>query len=330
MDEPPCPNTELFRVEEGTPARRIEVWNDIVCDQLVAVDCMKISNPATFSGVVERRKCADIDICQVSAGGQRVMRSQRHLARAENHSFLVNIQRSGHGVVRQDGREAPLDPGDLAIYSSDRKYELCFDEHFWQSVLIIPAPHLIRIIPNGDQLVARKVARSASTDVIVNSIDIARDKQAGSSQRTLNHLSDAVLQLIASELTTLYDTNCLSRIHTHLLEEIKGFVESQLDNPDLCPQVIADHFSISVATVHRLYASEKTTLMASIWSKRLEFCRRDLGILAKHVSICEIAFRWGFSDFPHFSRSFKNRFRVTPSEFRAKACLPQLQNTFNI
>lgn len=318
MDELPCSTVELFRVEAGTPTSRIEMWNDVVCDQLVAVDCMQVNNPADFTGMIERRKCADIDICQVSAGGQRVMRSQRHLARAENRSFLVNVQRSGCGIVRQDGREARLDPGDLAIYSSDRKYELCFDDHFWQSVLIIPASHLIGIIPNSDQLVARRVAHSTCTEAIVNSIDIARDRHADSSQQALQHISDAVLHLIASELSVFQDSDCLGRVHTHLLGEIKSFVESQLDNPDLCPQYIADHFAISVPTVHRLFAAEKITFMASVWSKRLELCRRDLAVLNKHVSISEIAFRWGFSDFPHFSRSFKNRFGVTPSEFRAK------------
>lgn len=320
MDALPCSKVELFRVDAGTPTSRLEMWNDVVCDQLVAVDCMQVSNPANFTGLIERRKCADIDVCQVIAGGQRVMRSKRHLARAENSSFLVNVQRSGHGVVRQDGHEARLDPGDLAIYSSDRKYELCFDDHFWQSVLIIPASHLIGMLPNGDQLVARRVTRSTCTEAIVNSIDTARDRNADSSQRALQHISDAVLHLIASELTVFQDSDYLGRVHTHLLGEIKSFVESQLDNPDLCPRYIADHFAISVPTVHRLFASEKTTFMASVWGRRLELCRRDLEIVNKHVSISEIAFRWGFNDFPHFSRSFKNRYGITPSKFRASAC----------
>ena len=35
-----------------------------------------------------------------------------------------------------------------------------------------------------------------------------------------------------------------------------------------------------------------------------------------HRSVSDIAFSWGFNDAAHFSRAFKERFRVTPKEFR--------------
>jgi AraC-like DNA-binding protein len=37
------------------------------------------------------------------------------------------------------------------------------------------------------------------------------------------------------------------------------------------------------------------------------------------MSICEIAFSRGFNDSAHFSRSFKDRFGVSPREFRTRA-----------
>lgn len=48
MDELSHDNGNSFRVDKGTPAGRVEMWNDIVCDQLVAVDCTHISDPAEF------------------------------------------------------------------------------------------------------------------------------------------------------------------------------------------------------------------------------------------------------------------------------------------
>ena len=49
--------------------------------------------------------------------------------------------------------------------------------------------------------------------------------------------------------------------------------------------------------------------------QRLEQCRRDFAnpLLAKQ------AFRWGFSDASHLSRSFKRPFSMSAQEFRARA-----------
>jgi AraC-like DNA-binding protein len=35
--------------------------------------------------------------------------------------------------------------------------------------------------------------------------------------------------------------------------------------------------------------------------------------------VTEIAFRWGFKDSAHFSRSFKREFGISPSEVRRNA-----------
>ena len=36
--------------------------------------------------------------------------------------------------------------------------------------------------------------------------------------------------------------------------------------------------------------------------------------------VSEIAFAWGFNDASHFSRAFKQRFGMSPKEYRARAC----------
>lgn len=154
----------------------------------------------------------------------------------------------------------------------------------------------------------------------MNSIDTARDKNAECSQRALQHISDAVLHLIASELTVFHDSDYLGRVHIHLLGEIKRFVESQLDNSDLCPRYVADYFAVSIPTVHRLFASEKTTFMASVWGRRLELCRRDLEIVNKRLDKRDCVSLGASMIFRISSRSFKNRYGITPSKFRASAC----------
>ena len=54
--------------------------------------------------------------------------------------------------------------------------------------------------------------------------------------------------------------------------------------------------------------------------RRLQRCRRALEDSRQdHRSIGEIAFKWGFSDLSHFSRRFKTRFGMSPSDYRREA-----------
>jgi AraC family transcriptional regulator, positive regulator of tynA and feaB len=43
----------------------------------------------------------------------------------------------------------------------------------------------------------------------------------------------------------------------------------------------------------------------------------DLVGLCISESITSIAYKWGFTDSAHFSRSFKKQFEVSPKDFRA-------------
>ena len=56
-----------------------------------------------------------------------------------------------------------------------------------------------------------------------------------------------------------------------------------------------------------------------VLAQRLEACRRDIeDRRLDATSITELAMRRGFNHPAHFSRAFKARFGITPSEWRAQ------------
>ncbi len=71
--------------------------------------------------------------------------------------------------------------------------------------------------------------------------------------------------------------------------------------------------------LHRLFSSQGGTLGGCIRERRLQHCQADLAdprFLPR--TITEIALFWGFSDSAHFSHCFKQRFGISPREFRAR------------
>jgi AraC-like DNA-binding protein len=94
-----------------------------------------------------------------------------------------------------------------------------------------------------------------------------------------------------------------------LLHRILQRMETTLGNPDLSIVTLARDVGISPRYLRRLFAADQMSFAATLKARRLERCRADLtSPLHAQLGISEIAFRWGFNDAAHFSRSFRERY----------------------
>jgi len=71
--------------------------------------------------------------------------------------------------------------------------------------------------------------------------------------------------------------------------------------------------------LYNAFCDEPDGVAGYVLAQRLEACRRDIeDRRLDATSITELAMRRGFNHPAHFSRAFKARFGVTPSECRAQ------------
>lgn len=106
-------------------------------------------------------------VSRIRSHAQRVRHGRAHIAKADGEQVLVNIQRHGVGRVSQDGREAVLHPGDLAVYTSDRPYDLAFDAGFEQTVLILPAAVVRAQVPSLSRQTAQCIEASSPAGTLL-------------------------------------------------------------------------------------------------------------------------------------------------------------------
>jgi AraC-like DNA-binding protein len=91
------------------------------------------------------------------------------------------------------------------------------------------------------------------------------------------------------------------------------------DEHDLCAARIAAAVHVSIRHLYAVLARADISLGDWIRDHRLEGCRRDLiHASARRVTISAIARRWGFVDPTHFGRAFKQRYGLTPKQWRDK------------
>ncbi len=105
-------------------------------------------------------------------------------------------------------------------------------------------------------------------------------------------------------------------------QAILAYIDRHLADPHLSVAGIASAFGLSSRTVHKLFEGEAMTVARAIWDRRLDRCRSDMAdpCFAAH-SITEIAHLWGFSDSQHFSRAFRQRYGLTPRDYRNQFAL---------
>ncbi|MES3024224.1 MAG: hypothetical protein V4857_21870 [Pseudomonadota bacterium] len=130
------------------------LWADLICRHLIDVESTAQGDTAVrFQSSIHQRRIGNVDIAHIEAHGQCVIRTKAVVASDHREHYLLSIQRSGTGVLRQDGREALLHTGEMAFCSSRRSYELAFDASFAQTVIIFPADVICAIRPGVDALI---------------------------------------------------------------------------------------------------------------------------------------------------------------------------------
>ncbi|MGW3728386.1 helix-turn-helix transcriptional regulator [Streptomyces sp. NPDC000851] len=119
------------------------------------------------------------------------------------------------------------------------------------------------------------------------------------------------------ELATAVTHHGFDDVNTHLApalaQSAKNLAEQRLADADLSPAMLARELNVSVRTLQRAFAAGGESVTAYIRERRLELARQAL--LASRLAVSEIAAHWQFADSSHFSRAFKRRYGLTPTEY---------------
>ena len=101
------------------------------------------------------------------------------------------------------------------------------------------------------------------------------------------------------------------------LHRVCQTIETMLADPELTLEKVADADGISPRSLQKLFAGAGQNFSTYLRHRRLERCRLDLtSPMFATLSISEICFRWGFNGSAHFSRAFKDRYGVSPRDYR--------------
>jgi AraC-like DNA-binding protein len=312
----------VLNTSSSVPDRRLAVWQDIVCDTFVGLDCRSDMHEA-FWGAVSQSAIGPATFTRVDSCAQRVFRTPSRIARASQNYVLVALGNSGVNGVYQDGREAVVSAGQFVIYDTTRPYELRFDDSFSQTILQMPRKLLQQRIGAFEALTATTFSSDRPLEGLAYEFLVSAGKVIDHvDPATATRLLDQGLDLIAMAFAErMHQRSPDQSVHrSALLYRLKNTILTQLSDPELSMSGVAAAVGISPRYASDLMADEQTSFRSYVQTQRLERCRRDLADpahAARHIG--DIAFAWGFNDLAHFSRIFKQRFGASPREWREHA-----------
>ena len=298
---------------------RCDYWRDLICDEFVKLDCGKMA--ADFRGELRGGEIlGDLKFSEVVADPQFVERSKRQIAKFAESDFLISFQLEERGLVRQSGREAMLTPGSFALYDSTQPYSLTFEKPFHQLVVQMPKEVLSRHLMNPEQYTAVPISGKSGLGAVITEFIFSLARELRHVDTAPEEISENLVNMIAiafSSSVMLTQVGNHSIIRESLKRRIRQYIDNNLCNPELSNVDIAAAQNISVRYLHKLFEGEVETVHALILGKRLERARQLLhdSAYAGH-SIERIAYSTGFVSAAHFSRAFKRRYGVCPSDAR--------------
>lgn len=254
-----------------------------------------------------------------------IRRRFRDIRRDTNSDFLLSTQIAGTVLVKQGDAEFTQRPGDLALMSAGEPYSVVHMQQSRRLVLHIPNElYQKRILGTREQIKfkARLFPKGGLVSVVHSMLESLAFEGDNLNRHEQYTLAESLLDLTAATVRAEADQQFESQHakQSALFRRTLEYLEAHFEDPELTPQTVAKANGISMRYLHSLFHHSGTSVSRWLWERRLKAAREDLlNPNLDHRRISEIAFRRGFNDPAHFSRTFRSRFDISPSELRRTA-----------
>lgn len=261
----------------------------------------------------------NLRLSSIRSNAITIERLPREPEKISQDAYFAVVLLSGDYSLQQDGREVVLRPGDMTIYDATRPHRIFCPGRFSKLILSIPRSGLRERIVGVEHCSALRIPGDRGAGAVTAAFLTACAEQAGDLSATqVAALSENCLDLLAISLSTVRPAAAAaSRGRPAALARIKSFVERNLADPNLDPEMVATGVGMSTRYINDILSDDDASLMRYVLGRRLEKCRRDLAApVGTEIQITDVAFRWGFNDLSHFSRSFKEKFGCSPRDYK--------------
>ena len=301
-----------------SPKSQFEAWYSALSDSHLKWSLDK-SPSSNFFGEIKMRHLGGIRLLYCDCDPCNGKRTPSDINRSDGEYFGLLYIYEGSEIVFHEGQATKLGKNSFTLWDSTKPIEFQLLSKTKKVTLLVPQDRLRMQFPQVDSYIGKSLDFSKGLGAVTASHIAALGSEVNYIDKGTG---DSVIDLTLELITTCLQGNAsqtMSKSKQNLFDDIIRFIQKNLEFPELGPTSIANTFNISTRYLHSLFAEKGMSIGYWIRDKRLEQCRRQLVHVDRYKSnITDIAFHWGFNDSAHFSKIFKSKYGITPSEYRKR------------
>lgn len=310
-------------------ASSLERWHEFLSTTFVQLECHPERTAVPFHGQIRSMVSGQLHVSRISSTAGVARRTREGVSRATDEYILLSLQVRGRTVVTQNDQEVVLTPGLAAFYDSSEAYSLRMPSESEQIVLHLPRCALVDGTRRADMKTALAVRPSMPFAQSVFSLahQLAR-ADPNEADISISRTSEVTVELISLLFESLGDeSNSPARLapgisDSALMRRANQFLGTHISDCEFSSARLAKLCGVSLRRLQHAFHAAGTTISTQIWDSRIELAASLLTTQENSSeSIASIACAAGFNDFSHFSRRFKERFDLSPRDYRRSAAV---------
>ena len=310
---------QLLTTSQLHPRDSFKFWQSAIFERIVPVELNKIGKKP-FEGRLEGANFGPLSMTRVTQSAIRTEATPGTIRRHDkSETVSVVVMLSGTLACAQGGRESMQRPGEFVVL--DRKPTVMLTkEHTRSLVLEVPRERLERMLGPVALYAGLTVgSEQATTSLVTNFVHELTRIQGRLSPDLADRLSSIGIDLLVAGLSERLARETPRPLAAILLtRRAKAYVEAHLGDPTLDASQLAIAMGVSLRWLQQLFRENGENIADWIWQRRLELAASRLSDPGSvGLSLGALAYTCGFISQSHFSRRFKDRYGMPPSEYRA-------------
>jgi len=301
---------------------RLAAWESSASDGLLPMSLVLAEGdkhrPPQYAATF--RQVSALRIASLSIDG--IIAQPRGDGLVRGRYLKVLLVTKGQSRLWRDGRQVILGAGTWAMYDPARPYRIDSTGPFDCVALAIPTGLLSMSQSFAAEAFSRAHPIRGNMRLALDAMSFCLNSNLDEEQDDLTATGQAILTLIEAGIRHYTHVTCVTgsaQREASLLLRVEQQIRACYPDPEFTIEKLAETLQVSRRSLYNALKSQGQTPYKIIQHYRLEASSRALGDDAQsHKSVADIAWESGFSDTTHFSRLFRQRFDMTPTEYRCK------------
>ncbi|HDS4383672.1 transcriptional regulator FeaR [Klebsiella aerogenes] len=268
-----------------------------------------------FHGEIDASYTGSLKVSTVTARGVNLYRTRNEIKRDNDAWFYTVFQLEGQAAIEQDERQVALEAGDITLIDASRPCSIFWQHTSKQASLLLPRQLVESQLHGGDISIATRLNKTLPMVQLSQRLL----QESLRSQALSESEGEAALEAIICLLRPmLLQQDAPPTRRDKQFQKIMALIDESIQSEQLRPEWLAGETGMSVRSLYRLFADKGLVVAQYIKNRRLDLCARALQNAHDEEKLAGIGYSWGFSDHSHFSTAFKQRFGVSPGEYRKR------------